>query len=77
MMLAMPYITKNLDPEVLQEAQQNQARVRNVIQGGDMKSSLPPVTGNGETRTAVTTATSSLSGANNVVKNRGKKRRGH
>jgi len=77
MMLAMPYITKNLDPEVLQEAQQNQARVRNVLQGGDLKSSLPPVTENGETRTAVTTATSSPSGPNNVVKNRGKKRRGH
>ncbi|KAH9968911.1 hypothetical protein BC827DRAFT_1166433 [Russula dissimulans] len=38
MMLAMPYIMKNVDPEVLQEAQQNQSRLRNALQSGDTKS---------------------------------------
>jgi len=75
MMLAMPYIMKNMDPELLQEAQQNQARVQNALQSGASKSSVPAVVGNGDTRPAVTTATSSPSGSNNVVKNR-KKRRG-
>ncbi|KAI0304832.1 hypothetical protein BC826DRAFT_1100608 [Russula brevipes] len=76
MMLAMPYIMKNMDPEVLQEAQQNQARLRNALQSGDPKSGLPPLAGSGETRSAVTTATSSQGGPNNAVKNRAKKRRG-
>jgi hypothetical protein len=76
MMLAMPYVMKNLDPEVLQEAQQNQARLQKALQSGDLKSGLPPVIGNGDNRSAVATATPSPSGSNNVVKNRGKKRRG-
>ncbi|KAI0001968.1 hypothetical protein BJV77DRAFT_1063328 [Russula vinacea] len=75
MMLAMPYVMKNMDPEVLQEAQQNQARLQKAL-SGDSKAGLPPVTGNGDDRSVVTTATPSKSGSNNVVKNRTKKRRG-
>lgn len=76
MMLAMPYIMKNMDPEILQEAQQNQARIKNALQSGDLKAGLPAVAGNGDTRSAVATATPPQSGSNNVVKNRAKKRRG-
>jgi hypothetical protein len=34
----VPPLQKNVDPEVLQEAQQNQARLRNALQSGDPKS---------------------------------------
>jgi len=76
MMLAMPYIMKNIDPEVLQEAQQNQARLKNALGSGDTKPASPAVTGSGDTRSVVTTATSSPGGSNSTMKNRAKKRRG-
>jgi len=40
MMLAMPYITKNMDPALLQEAQQNQAKFTSALQSGDLKSGI-------------------------------------
>ncbi|KAI0036704.1 hypothetical protein K488DRAFT_40625 [Vararia minispora EC-137] len=41
MMFGLPYITKNLDPELMAEIQQNQARMsslQNSLQSGDLKS---------------------------------------
>ncbi|KAI0004279.1 hypothetical protein BJV74DRAFT_881429 [Russula compacta] len=75
MMLAMPYITKNLDPEILQEAQQNQARLRSALQSGDLKSGPPALAGSGDTRSTVTTATPQ-GGSNNGTKNKARKRKG-
>ncbi|KAI0257501.1 hypothetical protein BJV78DRAFT_1272479 [Lactifluus subvellereus] len=73
MMLAMPYIMKNVDPEVLRDAQQSQARI-NALRNSDL--SLTPVPGNDDKRSAVTTATPSQGGSsNNAMKHRGKKRR--
>jgi len=76
MMLAMPYITKNLDPALVQEAQQNQAKFTNAIQSGDLKSGISALAGGDDARPAITTATSPQAGlSNNSIKSRGKKRR--
>jgi len=73
MMLAMPYITKNLDPALLQEAQQNQAKLTTALQSGDLKSGMAALTGGDDTGpAAITTATSSPS---NNTKSRARKRR--
>ncbi|KAH9025863.1 hypothetical protein EDB85DRAFT_208761 [Lactarius pseudohatsudake] len=73
MMLAMPYVTKNLDPALLQEAQQSQAKFTTALQSGDLQSGITALAGGDGIRPAITTATSSPS--NNTVKNRAKKRR--
>ncbi|KAI9445143.1 hypothetical protein H4582DRAFT_1913555 [Lactarius indigo] len=73
MMLAMPYVTKNLDPALLQEAQQSQAKFTTALQSGDLKSGLTALAGGDDIRPAITTATSSPS--NNTMKSRAKKRR--
>ncbi|KAI0274700.1 hypothetical protein BC834DRAFT_5808 [Gloeopeniophorella convolvens] len=76
MMLAMPYIT-NLDPELVQEAQQNQAKFAKALQGGDLKSGLTALAGGDDGRPAITTGTSSqANSANAGAKSRAKKRRG-
>jgi len=71
MMLAMPYITKNLDPALLQEAQQNQAKLTSALQNGDLKSGISALAGGDDIRSANTTAIPPQA----VIKNRGKKRR--
>ncbi|KAH9082024.1 hypothetical protein EDB83DRAFT_2512825 [Lactarius deliciosus] len=45
MMLAMPYVTKNLDPALLQEAQQSQAKFTTALQSGDLKSGITALAG--------------------------------
>jgi len=76
MMLAMPYITKNMDPALLQEAQQNQAKFTSALQTGDLKSGISALAGGDDTRPAITTATSPQAGlSNNSIKSRSKKRR--
>ncbi|KAI9462506.1 hypothetical protein BJY52DRAFT_1185224 [Lactarius psammicola] len=76
MMLAMPYVTKNLDPALLQEAQQSQAKFTTALQSGDLKSGISALAGGDDIRPTITTATSSPAGSsNNTMKNRTKKRR--
>lgn len=72
MMLAMPYLTKNLDPALLQEAQQNQAKFTTALQSGDLKSGISALAGGDA---AITTATSPQAGLSNNAVKRAKKRR--
>jgi len=69
MMLAMPYIMKTMDPEVLQEAQKSQAKI-GALRNGDLS-----LRRNDDKRPAVTTATASQVGSPQNAKHRGKKRR--
>ncbi|KAI0321709.1 hypothetical protein OF83DRAFT_211424 [Amylostereum chailletii] len=77
MMFAMPYLTKNLDPEMLQEFQQNQAKVANLqssIQSGDIRSGYSALLGE-EQRPGAASTGSQTNTTSGTTKNRTKKRR--
>ncbi|THH20251.1 hypothetical protein EW146_g1095 [Bondarzewia mesenterica] len=81
MMLAMPYLMKNMDPEMVQEFKENQVKMASLqssLQNGDLKSGFSALLSGEEPRTAVTTATNRQpNSASNTAKNRSghKKRR--
>ncbi|KAF8269375.1 hypothetical protein EI94DRAFT_1725564 [Lactarius quietus] len=53
----MMLMMKNLDPALLQEAQQNQAKLTSALQNGDLKSGISALAGGDDIRSANTTAT--------------------
>ncbi|CAL1695997.1 unnamed protein product [Somion occarium] len=74
LMLAMPYIMKNMDPEVLQEFKERQAKITDIqssIQNGDLKTGLSAMMG-GEEKTSPAPAPKPQASA---ARNRGKNKR--
>ncbi|KAG6336735.1 hypothetical protein ID866_2340 [Astraeus odoratus] len=69
MMLAMPYVMKNLDPETLEEMKTQQAKVANMrssIQSGDIKSGLNALVATEEPKSSTSVAKSQASGGSTV-----------
>ncbi|KAI0068471.1 hypothetical protein BV25DRAFT_1987245 [Artomyces pyxidatus] len=79
MMLGMPYLMKQMDPEMLQEFKENQAKMtnfQNSIQSGDIKSGLSSLMAGDEPQPAVAPATTKQANPSSTnVKNRGNKKR--
>jgi len=78
MMLAMPYIMKNMDPEMLEDVKQRQAKLSNIqssLQNGDLKSGLSAIMNGEDHKNAPSASTSSSSPKPNSsgTKNRGNK----
>ncbi|GLB36326.1 putative protein of unknown function (DUF2012) [Lyophyllum shimeji] len=74
MMLAMPYLMKNMDPEAMEEFKEQHAKVsgfQNAIANGDLKSGLTAIMGDEEHSKAAGAHQSSPAG----TKNRGPKNR--
>ncbi|ETW87434.1 hypothetical protein HETIRDRAFT_99784 [Heterobasidion irregulare TC 32-1] len=79
MMLSMPYLLKSMDPEMVQEFKENQAKLSNFqtsLQNGDLKSSYSALMSGEEPRAVVSTvAAKQPNSAPNTPKNRGNKKR--
>jgi len=81
MMLAMPYLMKNMDPEVLQDFKERQARVgaiQSSLLSGDLKSGLNAIMDNAEDHKnaqAVTASSTAKPQSSSSVKNRGKNKK--
>ncbi|OCH96484.1 hypothetical protein OBBRIDRAFT_765253 [Obba rivulosa] len=76
MMLLMPYIMKNMDPEVLQDFSQRQARISQMqssLQSGDLTSGISALMAANEEPKGASSATTTKASAPSGVKNRGGK----
>ncbi|KAI0793428.1 hypothetical protein C8Q75DRAFT_731154 [Abortiporus biennis] len=77
MMLAMPYLMKNMDPDLLQEVKDRQARIGNIqssLQSGDLKSGFSAIMANLEDhKNAAAASSGSKPTSSSNVKNRGGK----
>jgi len=48
MMLAMPYLMKNLDPETVEEVREQQGKINGALQSGDLKTGISAIMATGD-----------------------------